>query len=138
MLLISRLVCFACVVCYECFLGFRMCASQPVQYFQFDSDGNMFVYPPGSGFSGIPKLVQPGDELFTNETVQRDAANECNLGISNELPQCSYGLSTQVVKQSQREYNNPLKPEELEKLKYKNFSPETNKKIKWATKMYRE
>ena len=42
------------------------------------------------------------------------------------------------MKQSQREYNNPLKPEELEKLKYKNFSPETNKKIKWATKMYRE
>ena len=42
---------------------FRLCVSEPVQYFQFDSHGNMFVYPPGSGFSGVPKLVHPGDEL---------------------------------------------------------------------------
>ena len=49
--------------------NFRMSKSESVQYFQFDGQGNMFVYPAGSGFSGIPKLVRPGDELFVNEKV---------------------------------------------------------------------
>ena len=43
----------------------RMCSSEPVQYFKFDQDGNMYMYEPGAGFSGEAKLVQPGDELFT-------------------------------------------------------------------------
>ena len=46
--------------------------------------------------------------------------------------------SNVCIKQSQREFNDPLKPEVFEQMKYKNFSPETNKKIKWATKIYRE
>ena len=43
---------------------FRMAQSESVQYFQFDQEGNMFVYPPGGGLSGIPKLVKPGDEMI--------------------------------------------------------------------------
>ena len=40
-----------------------------MQYFQFDHGGNMFVYPPGSLFSGVPKLVRPGDDLFVKEEL---------------------------------------------------------------------
>ena len=42
----------------------RLNCSESVLYFQFDSEVNMFVYPPGGGFSGLPRLVQPGEELF--------------------------------------------------------------------------
>ena len=31
---------------------------ESVQYFKFDSMGNMFLYEPGSGFLGEAKLVQ--------------------------------------------------------------------------------
>ena len=34
-----------------------------MQYFQFDSSGNMYVYEPGSGFSGPSVKVNPGFEL---------------------------------------------------------------------------
>ena len=40
-----------------------MIASEDVQYFKFDSEGNMFVYEPGARFSGDCHLVSPGDEL---------------------------------------------------------------------------
>ena len=52
-----------------------MTQPEDVQYFQFDSQGNMFVYLPGYGINGTPKLFKPGDELvfsgvdFENETV---------------------------------------------------------------------
>ena len=42
---------------------FRMKESESVQYFQFDEHGNMFVYPPGAGCTGIPRKFNPGDEL---------------------------------------------------------------------------
>ena len=41
----------------------RLRASQDVQYFQFDEFGNMFVFQPGSGFSGPSVKVQPGFEM---------------------------------------------------------------------------
>ena len=37
---------------------------QSVQYFQFDMDGNMYVFTPGAGCSGDVKLIRPGDELI--------------------------------------------------------------------------
>ena len=36
---------------------------EDVQYFQFDSDGNMYVYEPGAGCTGAVRKVAPGDEL---------------------------------------------------------------------------
>ena len=36
-----------------------MAQPEDVQYFQFDKDGNMFVYAPGAGFSGQCQLVKP-------------------------------------------------------------------------------
>ena len=40
-----------------------MAASEDVQYFQFDSLGNMYVYEAGSGFSGPAIKVEPGFEM---------------------------------------------------------------------------
>ena len=86
----------------------------------------MYVYPPGSGFSGLPKLVQPGDELF-NETSQDNALSETDGStLSSVLPQCS----SENGNFCQRDFNSPLNEQDLEKLKYKNFSPETMKKVK--------
>ena len=36
---------------------------EDVQYFQFDSDGNMYVYEPGAGCTGVVRKVAPGEEL---------------------------------------------------------------------------
>ena len=44
-------------------LHFRLSEPESVQYFQFDKDGNMFIFAPGSGCSGEVELVRPGDEL---------------------------------------------------------------------------
>ena len=35
-----------------------------VQYFQFDSAENMYIFAPGAGCTGETKIVRPGDELF--------------------------------------------------------------------------
>ena len=41
----------------------RLAKSEDVQYFQFDKDGNMYVYEPGSGCTGVTRKVEPGEEL---------------------------------------------------------------------------
>ena len=56
-----------------------------VQYFQFDADSNMFVFPPGSGCSGVPRLVQPGDELVFNTSD----SEECSQVMLDGLLQMS-------------------------------------------------
>ena len=38
-------------------------ASEDVQYFQFDQQCNMFVFGPGSGFTGPCVKVEPGFEM---------------------------------------------------------------------------
>ena len=40
--------------------------SESVQYFQIDSMGNTYVYPPGAGCTGELKLLKPGDEMIYN------------------------------------------------------------------------
>ena len=42
---------------------FRLAKSEDVQYFQFDSMGNMYVYEPGSGFGGKCKKFSLGDDF---------------------------------------------------------------------------
>ena len=37
---------------------------ETVQYFQFDNEGNMYIFAPGTGCTGESKLVKPGDELI--------------------------------------------------------------------------
>ena len=58
---------------------YRLKCSESVQYFQFDSEGNMFVFKPGSGFSGPSVKVQPGFEIeecmqesFFSNTISQD------------------------------------------------------------------
>ena len=42
---------------------FRLNQSEDVQYFQFDATGNMYVFQPGAGFSGIAKKIAPGEDF---------------------------------------------------------------------------
>ena len=46
---------------------------EDVQYFQFDSDGNMYVYEGGAGCTGHVRKVEPGDELIWKDYNTSDA-----------------------------------------------------------------
>ena len=37
---------------------------ETVQFFQFDSEGNMYMFEPGAGCTGVPKFVPPGEEMI--------------------------------------------------------------------------
>ena len=67
-------------------LGFRLKATEPVQYFQFDQDGNMYMYAPGAGFSGNCTLVRPAVELFTGES----SIFETEVSTQSVVPQLSF------------------------------------------------
>ena len=58
----------------------RIFRPESVQYFQFDSHGNMYIFAPGAGCSGEPKFVSPGDELIFNssETVSDLSQTICD------------------------------------------------------------
>ena len=115
---------------------FKLNATESVQYFQFDSDGNMYVYPPGGGFSGVPKLVISGDELF-NESSQ-----DFMIRSKNVVTEKHCQLDVNKLKTSQESshqihtYNAPLQKEILDDLSHKNFSPDTMKNVKWVRNMY--
>ena len=116
-----------------------MAAPESVQFFQFDKDGNMYVFPPGSGCTGEPKLVHPGDEftfsgIEDESKVGNNAVNACDATThSSQISDV-----TEIVSSSGRSFKVPLKQEVLEDLSHKNFSPETMKKVAWAVKLYRE
>ena len=46
-----------------------------MQYFQFDSEGNMYIFQPGSGFSGPSVKVEAGFEMekYSQEDLFRDS-----------------------------------------------------------------
>ena len=52
-------------------------ASDSVQFMQFDSDGNLFIYKPGAGCSGIAQKIPQGftqDDLsFTGSSKSTDS-----------------------------------------------------------------
>ena len=59
--------------------GFRMIAKpEDVQYMKFDSQGNLYLYEPGSGISGVPhKVIEFGSDeivydLNENNTKEQD------------------------------------------------------------------
>ena len=114
---------------------FRLHASESVQFFQFDSDGNMYIFEPGAGCTGEAKLVRPGDEMIFNsqdkicedsQIVNRIESNQ-KLGVNDTISE---------VRSTQQKFNTPTDVQELDKLSCKNFSDETMKKVNWATKMY--
>ena len=112
-----------------------MSKPESVQYFQFDQEGNMYMYPAGAGITGIPKLVRPGNELTFSGV---DGESEISSGDTSQNFQKVIKDMQISQASSQREYNLPLKDDEMEDLSHKNFSYETNKKIRWVLKMFRE
>ena len=120
-----------------------MSDAETVQYFQFDGDSNMYIFPASSGCSGIPKLVRPGDEMIFNSSVKEEEKLDENcIGTTQFSEHVAFSetvAETQFYAPSTaRLYNVPLDENTLEDLTHKNFAPETMKKIRWVTKMYRE
>ena len=66
-------------------------------------------------------------ELSCHDTVEFDANS-----TSVDLQLASIGDSTM------QPFNIPWASEDSDGLKHKTFSPDTMKKVKWVTKMYRE
>ena len=82
-----------------------MTKSEDVQYFQFDQLGNMYVFQPGSGFSGIAKMVKPGHDFSANWSEIDLSTENCvtNSGFSSDVHsqyECTQFISSQ--KRSQR------------------------------------
>ena len=120
-----------------------MALPETVQYFQFDSKGNLYVYPAGSGVTGTPRLVQPGEEMVFNDETQstysqglndRSTCIEKSVNFSEEM----HVPSASFIPSTQRGFNQPLDSADLKMLSNKNFAPDTMKKVHWAVKMYRD
>ena len=115
-----------------------MTESETTQFFQFDQEGNMYVFAPGAGCTGPTRLVKPGDELIFNSSynpLDWTTENSVNTRYDDmALPAtCLGGLATNA-----HEFKQQLPECELANLGHKNFAPETLKQIKWVRKMYRE
>ena len=76
---------------------FSLKCSEDIQYFQFDKDGNMLIFKPGSGFTGPSVKVEPGfeidectqDSLFSNDDKLK---TENVFGASASVSQVSVHL----------------------------------------------
>ena len=101
----------------------------------------MYVFPAGSGCTGNPRLVHPGDEfIFSNTEEDSQKVNGEVLDCNEVAPSCSTEKMefSHSSTNSGRSFHEPLKQEELQSLGYNNFAPDTMKKVRWVTKMYRE
>ena len=69
----------------------RLRSLEVVQYFQFDNEGNMFVFGPGSGFSGPSVKVLPGFELgeLTDFTQMHHSKMSQELKKKDDIFSCS-------------------------------------------------
>ena len=90
-----------------------MVESESVQYFQFNKYGNMYVYEPGSGFSGKAKLVEPGFEmeqvsdwgavtsfvkLTFNDTIIASATSDVEISqMSQDISQMDLSASSKYA-----------------------------------------
>ena len=113
----------------------RIAALESVQFFQFDKDGNMYVFEPGAGCTGEAKLVKPGDEMiFTNTSGNEVVSSACSSSVlsnSSDVKAHSLGISS-----SQRKFHAPLSDKKLESMSHKNLSEDTMKKVNWVVRMY--
>ena len=94
-------------------ISLRFTASESVQFFQFDSEGNMYMFAPGAGCTGVIKLVQPGDEMiFTGQSVESNS----NTGISSnslmEELELEVNCGHEVGELRKCTFNEPLKTED--------------------------
>ena len=97
----------------------------------------MYVYPPGGGFSGVPKLVRPGDELF-NESSQ-----DFMIRSKNVVTEKHCQLDVNELKTSQESshrihtYNAPLQKEILDDFKSQELLSRYHENlVKWVRNMY--
>ena len=107
--------------------------SGSTQFFQFDSQGNMYIFAPGAGCTGPTKLVRPGDEMIFNSSY--NAAERCTDQESHEDKELAFtcpSTSTHCT------FKKPLFKSDMMALSHKNFSEETMKQIRWVRKMYHE
>ena len=93
------------------------------------------MYPPGAGITGIPRLVKPGDEMIFSSI---DSASDVSSQVTSQEYEKVIKESEFSQVYSQREYNVGLNDDQMEDLSHKNFSYETNKKIRWVLKMFHE
>ena len=57
-----------------------------VQCFQFDEEGNMYIFKAGAGYIGTPKLVKPGDDpISSNYSSQTKYQGNAALPIDNKV-----------------------------------------------------
>ena len=108
-----------------------------MQFFQFDKEGNMFIFAPGAGCTGPTKLVKPGDKLIFNSSYNPSNWTTESVATSQEEGDLLHTCLASAPS-SGHEYNMPLPEEDLVELGHKNFSAETMKQIRWVWKMYRE
>ena len=81
---------------------FRLACSESVQYFQFDKEGNLYVYQPGAGCSGPRVRVEPGFEI--KDVTQISGLNESSIQDEREV------LKTQVSEQVSLSSSNVIEP----------------------------
>ena len=75
----------------------RLACSESVQYFQFDSEGNLYVFEPGAGSTGPCVKVEPGFEMgdvsqasiLGSDSSQRSEFSEVTSSVvKSEISSC--------------------------------------------------
>ena len=81
---------------------------EDVQYFKFDELGNMYVYEPGAGCSGLAEKVSPGED-FVHPWGKGSHMNESEISCSGFVStmssevKCEAHLSHYVASGSKRD-----------------------------------
>ena len=60
-----------------------MAQSESVQYFQFNNEGNMYIFEPGAGFTGECKWVDVGFEWDGDMSTMFSLCTSVSDGLSN-------------------------------------------------------
>ena len=110
-----------------------MSASEATQFFQFDKEGNMYVFALGAGCTGPIKLVRPGDEMIFNcsyNLLDWGMESQLNAGDTSLASICPVADTSHT-----RDFKPPLSESEFVQLANKDFSDETMKQIRWVQKM---
>ena len=106
------------------------------QFFQFDRQGNVYVFAPGAGCTGPTCLVR--DELIFNSSYNAsDWSSVTDMKVEEEDPLAAHTCPAGNAVAIGQDFKEPLSDEDLVELSHKNFSEETMKQIRWVPKMYR-
>ena len=90
---------------------FSMAKSEDVQYFQFDQEGNMYIFEGGAGCTGKARKVAPGEDLHlgswnevnvTDPPSQELSLTDVCLTQSDSLDSCQMECSSMTRSQSKK------------------------------------